>query len=188
MIAARRRGDISSSYLPVQRGHGMPPEALRKGFVRVGDHPTRMGAVGGEKSYFGSSTHPDAGGIWIDPARPGTTVAPRFLNDYGSSLTQLTPVPSRSQEHKRGASSRRRDDWTHTPDDRERRSSTDGGKIGRRLDGAPAAAVKEMRRAQARARVEGSSRTPKRRTPRGTQVDGWMGKVNERIEKGARRG
>ncbi len=163
-----------------------PPRAAQLGYIRVGDHPERMGVAGGAESYFGTSTHPDAGGVWVDPARPGTQAAPIFRNDYGSVVGQLVAPKSRSERHKTGV--RRREDWTHTPDDRERRAPEDGGKIGRRLEGAPAAAVKEMRRAQARARVEGSSRTPKRRTPRGTQVEGWMSRVNERIEKGTRRG
>lgn len=188
LIAGRRRGEISASYLPVQRGHSGPPEAARRGYVRVGDHPTRMGAVGGEESYFGSSTHPDAGGVWIDPARPGTERAPIFRNDFGSPIGALRPPKSRSQQRQEDIQSRRSDDWSGVPADRERQGRDEGGKIGRRLEGAPAAAVKEMRRARARARVEGSHRVPVRRTPRGTRVDSWMGKINDRIEKGARRG
>jgi hypothetical protein len=188
MMAARQRGDVSSAYLPVRHGSDSRPHAANLGYVRVGDHPTRMGAVGGAESYFGSSTHPDAGGVWVDPARPGTSRAPQFRNDYGSPMAQLKPVPSRSQRHKDNLQSRRGEDWSGTGD-RDRRPSGDGGKIGRRLEGAPAAAVKEMRRAQARARIEGSSRTPKRRTPRGTQVDSWMDKVSDSIgQKGSGRG
>lgn len=156
------------------------PRARSLGHVRVGEHPDRMGLPGGAESYFGTSTHPDAGGVWVDPSRPGTQVAPRFLNDFGSPMRQLVKPPSRSEQRKRDVSARRRD---------PRESSIDGGKVGRRLAGAPEAAVKEVRRAQRRARVEGSARTPKRRTPGGTQVDGWMSKVNDRIgQKGTGRG
>jgi hypothetical protein len=157
------------------------PYARQLGYVRVGDHPTRMGAVGGEESYFGTSAHPDAGGVWVDPARPGTQVAPTFRNDYGSAIMALAKPASRTEQRKHDVRSRRSDDWSRVPADRERRQPEDGGKIGRRLDGAPEAAVKEMRRAQARARVEASARRVKRRTPRGTQVDSWMDKVNDRI-------
>jgi hypothetical protein len=187
MTAAMRRGDVSGQYLPVQRGHAGQPEAMRKGFVRVGDHPTRMGAVGGEESYFGSSTHPAAGGVWVDPARPGTSRAPIFRNDFGSAITSLRPAKSRSQQRGEDVNARRREDWSKVPDDRERRLAEEGGKIGRRLEGAPEAAVKEMRRAQRRTRAE-TGRVAKRRTPRGTLVEGWMDKVNDRIGKGARRG
>lgn len=188
LTAAHRRGDVSSAYLPVTRGGVQMPHAAGLGYVRVGDHPTRMGAVGGQESYFGSSSHPEAGGVWVDPARPGTSRAPIFRNDFGSPISALRPGKSRSQERKENATSRRREDWTGTPEHRERLAREDGGKIGRRFDGAPEAAVKEMRRAQRRARAEGSARTPVRRTPRGTQVDTWMDKVNNVIGKGTGRG
>lgn len=185
--AARKAGKFGG-YTPSTRGSSSAPYAKQLGYVRVGDHPNRAGAVGGEETYFGVSSHPEAGGIWVDPARPGTQVAPSFRNDFGSPMSQLSPVPSRSEEHKRDRSDRRRYDYTHTPDDRERLPSEHGGKIGRRLEDAPEAAVKEMRRAQRRARTEGHARTPVRRTPRGTQVDDWMNKVNDRIGKGTGRG
>lgn len=189
LTAGRRRGEISSSYLPeTGRAGSGQPYAKQLGYVRVGEHPTRMGAVGGQESYFGSTTHPDAGGVWVDPARPGTERAPIFRNDYGSPISALRPPDARSKLHKRDRADPRREDYAGTPQDRERRGQDEGGKIGRRLEGAPEAAVKEMRRAQARARVEGSHRVPVRRTPRGTQVESWMDKVNERFEKGARRG
>lgn len=175
-------------YTPdVSRSSSSAPRAQQLGYVRVGDHPDRMGRPGGAESYFGTSTHPDAGGVWVDPARPGTERAPTFRNDYGSTISQLVAPSSRSEQHKRGRVERRREDWTGTPEDRERLQPGDGGKIGRRLEGAPEAMVKDMRRAQARTRAE-TGRVGKRRTPRGTRVDGWMGKVSERIEKGARRG
>lgn len=98
-------------------------------------------------------------------------------------MSQLQAPKSKSQRRKEHVSARRREDWAGTPDDRERLLAKDGGKIGRRLEGAPVGAVKEMRRAQARARIEGSARQPMRRTPRGTVIEGWMGKVNDRIEK-----
>lgn len=185
IAAASRRGDFSTGFTPVRQGHSGEPEAKRRGFVRVGDHPTRMGAVGGQESYFGTSTHPDAGGVWIDPARPGTRVAPRFVNDFGSPIAALKPAKSRSQQRQEDISSRRREDWSSVPEGQERRGGDDGGKIGRRLEGAPEAFVKDMRRAQARSRAE-SGRTPVRRTPRGTLVEGWMVEADKRI--GARRG
>lgn len=184
--AGRREGRFGGGPI-AQRGTHMQPEARRKGFVRVGDHPTRQGAVGGtDPGYYTASTHPDAGGVWVDPARPGTDRAPAFRNDFGSLITDLTPPKARSQGRKEMMQSRRREDWTHTPDDRERVPASEGGKIGRRLEGAPAAAVKELRRAQRRARIEGSARQPVRRTPRGTQVDTWMSKLNDRIGEGGR--
>lgn len=186
--AARRRGEINGYRPETHRAGTGQPYARQLGYVRVGEHPTRMGAVGGQESYFGTSTHPEAGGVWVDPARPGTERAPIFRNDYGSPIGLLRPPDARSKTFKRDRADRRREDYTATPDDRERRDRGDGGKIGRRLEGAPEAAVKEMRRAQRRARIEGSARTPVRRTPRGTQVDTWMSKVNDRIGKGAGRG
>lgn len=187
-ITAGRREGRFGAYKPVTRGNSQAPHAKALGYVRVGDHPTRKGAVGGEDSeYFGASSHPDAGGIWVDPARPGTSRAPGFRNDFGSSINDLTVPKLRSQQHKEDRRSRRAEDWSGIPDNRERRDRDDGGKIGRRFEGAPEAAVKEMRRAQARTRAE-TGRVAKRRTPRGTMVDGWMSKINERFEKGARRG
>lgn len=81
---------------------------------------------------------------------------------------------------------RRSEDWSGVPEGREQRATEDGGKIGRRMEGASEAFVKEMRRAQARARVEGSAREAVRRTPRGTRVEGWMVEADKRI--GATRG
>ena len=147
------------------------PRAAQLGYVRVGDHPDRMGRAGGAESYFGTSTHPDAGGVWVDPARPGTRVAPTFRNDFGSPMQQFMLPASRTEQHKRDRYAGRREDLTRTPDDRERLSTGDGGKIGRRLEGAPESAVKELRRAQARTRAE-TARQPVRRTPRGTAVEG----------------
>lgn len=182
--SARRR-----SYTPdTSRPTSAAPYAKQLGYVRVGDHPDRMGLPGGAESYFGTSTHPDAGGVWVDPARPGTQVAPVFRNDHGSAMSQLTKLKSRTERRKADLRSRRREDWSKVPDGRERLLAEHGGKIGRRLEGAPEAAIKELRRAQARARREGSYREPKRRTPRGTQVDSWMDQVNSRFEKGAGRG
>lgn len=178
--ASKRR----SGYRPdTSRPLNMVPYAEQLGYVRVGEHPDRMGLPGGAESYFGTSTHPDAGGVWINPARPGTQVAPRFLNDYGSPMSQLITRASRTERDKWDRAEGRRADLSHTPEGRDRRTPEEGGKIGRRLEGAPQAAVKELRRAQARARVEGSSRTPKRRTPRGTRVDSWMDEVNARFER-----
>lgn len=173
----------------VSRPMDQQPRAAQLGYVRVGDHPDRMGLPGGAESYFGTSTHPDAGGVWVDPERPGTQVAPIFRNDFGSPMSQLVAPASRTERHKRDRAEFRREDAAGVPDDRERLGREYGGKIGRRLEGAPEAAVKEMRRAQRRARVEGSARQPVRRTPRGTQVDSWMDKVNGRIgQKGSGRG
>ena len=177
-VAAARKAGKFGAYKPVTRGGTAQPNAKRLGYVRVGDHPTRRGAVGGEDSvYFGASSHPDAGGVWIDPKRPGTARAPTFRNDYGSGMPDLIPPKSRSQERGEDIGARRREG-------REQRAV--GGMVGRRLEGAPEAAVKEMRRAQARTRAE-TGRVAKRRTPRGTVIEGWMGKIDDRIE-GARRG
>lgn len=180
--ASKRRAGYK---LDTGRPSNNQPYAKHLGYVRVGDHPDRMGLPGGAESYFGTSTHPEAGGVWIDPARPGTFRSPTFRNDFGSAMTQLTRPSSRSELDRRSRTESRREDWSHVPDDRERRGRDDGGKIGRRLEGAPAAAVKEMRRAQARARIEGSARAPVRRTPRGTQIDGWMNRASERIGRRA---
>jgi hypothetical protein len=187
--AAIRRGDMSRQYTPTtERPTSARPISGQRGYIRIGDRPDRAGAADGIHSWSVSpSTHPEAGGVWIDPARPGTNHAPTFRNDFGSAISDLRKAPSRSERHKENVQARRTEDWSGTGD-RDRRLPEDGGKIGRRLEGAPAAAVKEMRRAQARARREGSYREPTRRTPRGTQVDSWMSKVNERIEKGTRRG
>lgn len=205
MASKRRAGHKPDASRPVSSA----PRAKQLGYVRVGEHPDRMGAPGGAESYFGTSTHPDAGGVWVDPQRPGTHIAPRFLNDWGSAMSQLILPPSPTEGHKRDRAVKRREDRTYTDESRERTPARKGavgprsqaipgvtafraarepgGKIGRRLEGAPEAAVKEMRRAQARTRAE-TGRKVKRRTPGGTTVDAWMDRVNSRIEKGTRRG
>jgi hypothetical protein len=63
--------------------------------------------------------------------------------------------------------------------------------LGRRYedvtDGAAAALmVAHLKRVQPRARMEGSARQPVRRTPRGTPVDGWMGKVDAQMRGNGR--
>lgn len=187
--SALRRGVMSRQYTPTtERARDVSPTAERLGFVRVGDRPDRQGAADGAHSWsISPSTHPAAGGVWVDPARPGSNHAPRFLNDNGHAISDLRKAPSKSERHRDDRTARRAEDWAGTPEGVERQSAKDGGKIGRRFEGAPVAAVKEMRRAQRRTRAE-TGRQGVRRTPRGTAVEGWMGKVNDRIEKGNRRG
>lgn len=188
--AAVRRGEVSRSYAPTtEPAHSRRPISGQRGYIRVGDRPDREGAADGIRSgTMSPSTHPEAGGVWIDPARPGTNHAPRFLNDFGASIGSLRPAPSRSERHRDERADRRREDWSGAPAGVDRLSPADGGKIGRRLEGAPEAAVKEMRRAQARARMEGSAREARRRTPRGTRVENWMDTVSGQIEGRHRRG
>lgn len=104
----------------------------------------------------------------------------------GFPLSRNVRAKSRAVLVKEDRASRRYEDGSSVPADRERRSASEGGKIGYArygTEGAPEF-LAYMKRAKARARVEGSSRTPVRRTPRGTQVDGWMSKVNDRINRG----
>ena len=77
------------------------PLAMRKGFIRVADHPMGEGrpdtSTASYASTFGTSTHPAAGGLWIDPNNPGTRHAPNFRNDFGVGVSGLRPPRSRTQ-------------------------------------------------------------------------------------------
>jgi hypothetical protein len=131
-----------------------------------------------------------AGGVWVDPSL--SIGKRRYVNDSGWMPVSNYEPPRRTRKAKEQAYSRRSEDWAGTPEGRERRSASEGGKIGYQYEQmfyngeGTAAFLAHMKRSQARARVEGSARQPKRRTPRGTQVEGWMGKVNGQME--ARRG
>lgn len=184
--AAVQRGAMTRRYAPTtERAVSSPPLAHMRGMVRVGDRPDRQGAADGAHSPgITPSTHPDAGGVWVDPDRPGTNHAPVFRNDNGHAISDLTRTRSKSERHKGTVSERRREDWTGNTGDRERRGVEDGGKIGRRWENTPEAAIKEMRRAQKRARVEGSAREGIRRTPRGTRVESWLDEASKRMGGG----
>ncbi len=94
-------------------------------------------------------------------------------------------LKARTRAAKEGKVAGRIEDRTGTPKGRERLHADDGGKIGRRYfdtdTDLASVMMLHLRRAQARARVEGSARTPVRRTPRGTRVDSWMDTVNARM-------
>jgi hypothetical protein len=81
-----------------------PPMAARKGYIRVADNPAGEGrsdtSTASYARTFGTSTHPDAGGLWLDPNNPGTRHAPRFHNDGGAPVGGLNPPPTRSERHR----------------------------------------------------------------------------------------
>lgn len=170
-----------------------PPRSLQRGFTRVGDAPDGEGKVGGaDPRYYTPSRHPAAGGLWIDPARPGTRHAPRYLNDMGDPMTELLPPKSRSEEHKDELRGRR---WfgNFGNDGIVEHVRTRGGKqigvgrMGYDSEGTSAEFLAAMKRKKARTRQERAGVVEqRRRTPRGTVVEGWMAQVDKRM--GARRG
>lgn len=169
-----------------------PPIALARGYTRVGDHPRGVGRVGGDDDgVFTPSTHPQAGGLWVDPAMPGTRHAPRYLNDVGHLVSEVQPDRSRASRFKSDRQFRRATGMYGSPDElnyREARSTQPRVRLTDRLGYGMAEAeggaafVAHMKRVQPRVRQE-AAREPVRRTPRGTQVEGWMGQVDARIAR-----
>lgn len=168
------------------------PLAAKRRFRRVGNHPQHEGQVGtGAGSYATPSTHLLAGGLWIDPANPGTRHAPRYVNDHGHMVTGLQPERSRSGRHKDHLQERRRGGLVRHPEGAEPnyriRKGLRGIDVeeegrfgyGARADslaaeqGRAQAFVALMKRRQPRARQE-TARQPVRRTPRGTKIEDWM--------------
>lgn len=168
------------------------PLAAKLRFQRVGDHPQREGRVGTVTgSYMTPSTHPLAGGLWVDPANPGTRHDPRYVNDAGHRVTGLRPASHRSEQHKGRMRGRRSGELTGRPQGAEPnfriRKGTRGIDVegerrfgyGTRADsdaaeaGRAQAFVALMKRRQPRARQE-TARQPVRRTPRGTKIEDWM--------------
>lgn len=168
------------------------PLALQRGYARVGDHPRGVGRAGGDDDgVVTPSTHPQAGGLWIDPANPGTRHAPRYLNDLGQQVSELRPDQSRASRFKSGRQFQRATGMYGSPEGlgyREVRSTQPRVRVGRRLGYGMAEAeggaafIAHMKRMQPRVRQE-TARQPVRRTPRGTQVEGWMGQVDARIAR-----
>lgn len=189
------------------------PLAARLGYRRVGEHPQGAGRINGEHIYWSPSTHPDAGGLWINPARPGSRHEPNYLNDMGHGISELRKPKSRSQREKEHVLGFRRGEYRTSPDDAERvyrrvRPATSAGRTvmirrdweeGRFGYGARAdlhddeglqranVFVAAMKRVQARGRQE-NARAPKRRTLRGTQVEGWMDQASAQLARRAGRG
>lgn len=191
-----------------------PPPALRMGYTRVGDHPEGEGSIeASETSYLPRSTHPQAGGLWIDPKRPGTRHEPNYLNDWGHGVSSLRKDPSPSQRRKDVVVGRRRGEnrtylvgriadqrggevqhYVHRGLGRfEEREGTFGyGARGARgasgTDEHAGVFVAAMKRARKRASVEGSARRARRRTPRGTAVEGWMNQASRQLDQRIGRG
>lgn len=172
----------SAEDVATGRVHERAPYALRAGYRRVGEHPTGQGRAGGENSYLGRSVHLQAGGLWIDPARPGTPHAPRYLNDAGDIVSSLRPEASRSEAHKdrrrglRAGKSVGRPAGFDNAEVRTFRFSAgvyEPGIMRRPRDEVSAEFLAAMKRLRARARQE-QVRDKVRRTPRGTRVEKWM--------------
>lgn len=168
------------------------PTAHRRGFTRVGDHPEGFGRVGGEnRGVVVASTHPTAGGLWIDPADPGTRHAPRYLDDLGHRVSQLQPDLSRSLRRKTDQRINKIGTYGNPAalDRREVRSTQPRvrvtyDRLGYGMAEAEGGAVfvAHMKRVQPRVRQE-TAREAVRRTPRGTTVDSWMQHVSDRIDQ-----
>lgn len=164
------------------------PESMRQGFKRVGDHPQGRGSINGvdQGSRNALSGHPSAGGVWLDPKRPGTRHKPRLLDDFGHLVSDMQPKPRPSEMRKDAITERRRGDLRGRPAEGEAFFSTgfkDTGYIrqgafgyaARDAGGSEASAVfvARMKRIQPRARQE-TAREAVRRTPRGTRIENWM--------------
>ena len=165
----------------------MPPVSLTKGYRRVGDHPRGVGKVGGEDAdLWTPSSHPLAGGLWIDPARPGTRHEPRYLNDAGVRVAGVTPPKHRTQLRQESLKAKRREGAYGSPEELDHREARRRGQVvGARLgysDDTPEAFVAHMKRMQPRARQE-QPKAKVRRTPRGTRVSGWMDEAGARIAR-----
>lgn len=179
------------------------PLAARLGYRRVGEHPRGAGRANGEHIYWTPSTHPEAGGLWINPARPGSRHEPNYLNDMGHGIGELRKPKSRSQREKGRVLGLRRGEYRLSPDDADvgyRRAGAgrdwEPGRFGYGTrsdvhdDEGPKRAnafVGAMKRMRARGRQE-NVRTPQRRTPRGTQVEGWMDQASAQLARRAGRG
>lgn len=151
------------------------PAAMRRGYTRVGDNPQ----VGPTER---DTLHPQGGGLWIDPARPGTRHAPRYLDDSGHLVTALQPDKARTARRKSALQIGRSMGMFGSPSDlldREVRSTQPRVRVGARLGYGMAEAeggavfVAHMKRARSRARQE-TGREGVRRTPRGTPIEQWM--------------
>lgn len=152
-----------------------PPHAAVLGYRRVGDHPTGAGRLHDSGGTMPMSSHPDAGGLWIDPNRPGTVHAPAYRNDMGWLVSGLQPKVHRTTERKQALQIQRREGMYGSPEGLDRRELQRGGEvIGERLgyEGSPEFRT-FVKRAKARTLQE-TQRQPKRRTPRGTAVENWM--------------
>lgn len=197
-------------------GHNLsqdPPPALRMGFQRVGEHPTGFGSAWGSAEDYGSrSTHPQAGGLWIDPARPGTRHDPIYLNDLGHGVSDLRKGMHPSVRRKLDIAERRRGGdriyaasrtvghdgsdvqyYVHSGLSPRGLMNEREGTFGYGARGEAAAEhagvfVAAMKRAKRRASVEGSARRAKRRTPRGTVVEGWMDQASRQLDQRMGRG
>lgn len=159
-----------------------PPASLRRGFTRVGEHPTGFGSVHGSSAQYGTpSTHPWAGGVWINPKNPGTRHAPRYLDDLGHGISEMRPEQHRSEKHKRFLQSDRYENPQHSNENVEHETVWRGKRrpgqlgYGTMQNDKAGEFVVWMKRVKARARVEAAPKTQVRRTPRGTRVEGWMG-------------
>lgn len=168
------------------------PDALKRGYTRVGEHPTGAGKVGGEDSYITPSLHPLAGGLWIDPKRPGTRHAPSYRNDMGHGVSELRPKMQPSYARKDRLQGARRGEYRGRPRGTEgawfyrQPVAEEGNRRGRYREGGfgygardegggqqAAVFVARMKRRQPRARQE-TGREAVRRTPRGTKIENWM--------------
>ena len=159
------------------------PAALRRGYTRVADD-SRIGHT--ERDAM----HPQGGGLWIDPTRPGTRHAPRYLDDSGHLVAELQPDQARTARRKVSMQFMRSMGMFGSPEgltDREVRSTQPrvrtAGRLGYGLAEAEAGAVfvAHMKRARPRARQE-TGREGVRRTPRGTPIEQWMERVSEQYE------
>jgi hypothetical protein len=174
------------------------PEAFTRGYRRVGDHPDAVGAPGGNSpGAFQQSSHPLAGGLWVDPANPGTRARPRYLNDMGVPTAAARRPRSASEQRREQLQARRRGELRGRPAETDLQwvardvatADTYAGRTGsfgygargeEAQAGAAEAFVAHMKRAQPRARQE-AARQAARRTPRGTRVSGWMDQAGARI-------
>lgn len=195
---------------PAASFNSRQPAARTLGYTRVGEHPTGAGTVDGGDTYWTPSTHPDAGGLWINPKDPGTRHEPNYRNDAGHGISGLRKDPSPSRRRKEAITGRRRGE------DRMHAASVKAGEHGGDVEhyvyrGAPGGLMTErsgtfgygargedssehagvfvaaMKRAKKRARTEGSARRGQRRTPmttRGTVVEDWMGAASARMAQG----
>lgn len=163
------------------------PAAKLAGMVRIGDHPTGAGRMGSpDASLLGQSDHPEAGGLWVRPEELDSYNR-RIYNDATMPVGSMVRPKKRSQRHREDRWGRKYEDWSGTPQGRERAGSGEGGKIGYTYEGRPAEFLAWMLRERARGRME-NARTPVRRTPRGTQVEGWMDQASAQMMRRAGRG
>lgn len=178
-----------------------PPPAKLKGLIRVGDHPEgygKLGAVDPKRDPLPQSSHPEAGGVWIDP-RETSVGRRRYYNDSGWMPVSGYRPKARSRKHKDRLQDERRGDYRGRPDETDLRweardartldpyaGATGGFGYGARSEmahsGPAEAFVAHMKRVQPRTRQE-AAREAVRRTPRGTRVSGWMDQAGARIAR-----